>query len=192
MTKETVAATILIHHRIANFRIPSKVSTDNGAQLVSKVFQAILEELMVNPLTGKKFDPKASVRVQRLYATILLELCYYIKIHEKVLDSYVVPLRYAYNTKVHQETNLPRYSLVLSRKPTGPPPNVKCSDIGSQAIKLSGGTTNLSRPTRCRTEAHSRQQFTAGIESIQTKLHRMTQFEIIFAPEDYVFSSNRH
>lgn len=73
----TIVATVFINDWMANFRIPSKVSTDNRPQLTSKFFQDIFAELGVKPLRPKD-HPQINGRVKRSNATTVSGLRPYV------------------------------------------------------------------------------------------------------------------
>lgn len=131
-TTATAVAAAFVDRQISKFAIPKKVLMENESQLISKIFRTVCAELRIMPMTTKEYHTQTICPVERYNAKTACSLFRHVAEHQKDLDSYVTPLGYAYNARVHLSSKPAPLSHVLSRHPLGSaslksttlPPNV--------------------------------------------------------------------
>lgn len=121
-SKTTTAdiASICTEHWTTPYRIPDYVRTDNGTQSVSKLFESVCAFLGTKHLTTTGYHSQRNGQVGIFNYTIIKRPRHYMAEHPRNWDIYVHLLTDAYSMQARHSTNLPLFSLILSRQPSGP------------------------------------------------------------------------
>lgn len=102
------------------YGIPTYVLTDNGLQLVGKLFTEICGYPGVKDYKKTAYNPQTNYQTEWYNETIAVRMRKYLAENQAGWEAYVKLLTYAYNTQVNSLTNVTKFRIVLSRQQTGP------------------------------------------------------------------------
>lgn len=118
-TSTSYVATMLFDNWITIYGILSSLLTDNGPQLVAKLFDKLCYDLNKKHLATTKYYPQPNNQVKQYNEILVAGLCQYISDHQKHRQQYVRPRTNAFNTQVNSSTETTFLSLFLSRPTAG-------------------------------------------------------------------------
>lgn len=116
-SNSTQKATIFMSNCSKPYGIPSYVLTDNGRQLVSKLFTTLWPLLQVRKLISETYYLQTNGQGESSNCTIFAALRHYVSDYQRNLDMYVQPPMYAYNTQMSKATETSLGNLILPREP---------------------------------------------------------------------------
>lgn len=102
-------------HLEASFSISEKLSTDNGPQLLSKLFVTICSTLRVNKTTTTGYHTESNCQAEPYNSTFVLRLRQCFSDQQMDWDAYLLPLLNAYNVRVHRTIEVFSFSLTLKQ-----------------------------------------------------------------------------
>lgn len=91
----THMSNIFLDHWIIPFGIPSYLLTDNGPQIVRKLFATVCGSLVVKHVTTTAYHPQTNCQAKRFNRTIVTRLRLYVTDHQRDCNLYTQPLTYA-------------------------------------------------------------------------------------------------
>ena len=116
---KTVADT-MFRGWIKRYGCPQEIHSDQGRQFESQLFQELCELLEINKTRTTAYHPQSDGMIERLNRTIKDVLSKYISANQTDWDRYIDGVVFAYNSSIHETTEITPYRMVFGEEMTLP------------------------------------------------------------------------